>query len=286
MSAPDSGLSRRTLLQAAGASALAAYATFGAAGTARAADDHPVADRVVIHPIPSGVPTNNSFSVKVRTPQGEWQPVGVYLATLKIINEKTGSGAVKRSSVAFLDFSGTVEVAVTSSKGAFEKARIRPLSYGIEYTADGDTLTFTLTEPRALSIEIDGEIFDNLHLNANPIETNRPDRDDPDVIYYGPGLHTVSGNILEGGAVLRARVSFNGVSNARAVGRGVVWDAPAGSFGILRSNNIEINGLTSLSPRGHAVRVDERKQVTISGLHAYSSATWGDGVDVTVIARP
>lgn len=43
------------MLQAAGASAFAAYATMGAACTARAADDHPAPDRVVLAPPPGGM---------------------------------------------------------------------------------------------------------------------------------------------------------------------------------------------------------------------------------------
>ena len=57
---------------------------------------------------------------------------------------------------------------------------------------EGDTLTFTLTQPRNLSIEVNGEIFDNLQLFANPLETDRPDPRDPDVIYFGPGVHELT----------------------------------------------------------------------------------------------
>lgn len=120
------GLSRRTLLQAAGATA-AAYSLLGVAtGTASADDGPEAADRLVVYPVPTGLPLNTSFSVKARTPGGAWQSVPVLRVRTKTINEKTGSGVVRSSSVANLDFHGTVEIQVTSSKGAVPSARIRP----------------------------------------------------------------------------------------------------------------------------------------------------------------
>ncbi|MFF3818254.1 putative Ig domain-containing protein [Streptomyces bluensis] len=291
MNEPETvGLSRRTLLQAAGASA-AAYTLVGAtAGTARADGTPTAADRLVVYPIPSGVPTNSSFSVKARKPDGAWQTVPVYRARAKQIDANTGSGPVFNSSVAIFDFSGTVEVAVTSSKGTIGSARIRPQSYDIPFTVDGDTVSFTLTEPRNLSIEIDGEIFDNLQLHANPIESQRPDPDDPDVIYFGPGLHKTTDNVvkvpsgktvyLAGGAVLTSRVEFHEVENARLIGRGVLYNSPSGVL-VEYSRNIEIDGVMVLNPSsGYTATIGQSQQVTIRNFHAYSHGQWGDGIDV------
>ncbi|MGP3912108.1 putative Ig domain-containing protein [Nonomuraea sp. 10N515B] len=284
------GLTRRTFIQATGVGA-AAYSLVGAlAGTARADDRPEVADRLVVYPIPAGVPTNTSFSIKARTPNGEWQPVPVLRGQTKTINEKTGSGIVRNTSVATFDFNGTVEVEVTSSKGAIGSARIRPLSYDIKHEVAGDTVRFTLSEPRNLSIEINGEIFDNLQLHANPIEAQRPEPGDPDVIYFGPGLHTVAGNVvmvpsgktvyLAGGAVLKARVEFRNVENARLLGRGILWNADGGILAAF-SKNIEIDGIMVLNPRsGYACTIGQSKQVTVRNLHSYSHGQWGDGIDV------
>jgi hypothetical protein len=71
------GLTRRTLFQAAGATA-AAYSLIGTMTGTASADDRPeAADWLVVYPIPAGVPTNASFSVKARTPNGQWTPVPV-----------------------------------------------------------------------------------------------------------------------------------------------------------------------------------------------------------------
>ncbi|POX46802.1 Ig domain-containing protein [Streptomyces sp. Ru72] len=284
------GMTRRTVLQAAGAAA-AAYSLVGAAAATARADDTPAStDKLVVYPIPSGVPTNLSYSVKARTPGGDWQTVPVYRARAKQIDANTGSGPVFNSSVAMFDFQGTVEVAVTSAKGTIGTARIRPLSYGTQFTVDGATIGFTLTEPRNLSIEVDGDIFNNLQLHANPIETNVPDPDDEDVLYFGPGLHKTTNNVLTvpsgktvylaGGAVLTSQVAFQNVENARLRGRGVLYNSPSGVL-VEYSKNIEIDGVTVLNPSsGYAITVGQSQQVTIHNFHAYSHGQWGDGIDI------
>ena len=288
--AQGSALSRRILFQAAGTTAAAYSLTGATAGPANAEDGQEAADRLVVHPVPTGMPLNTSFSVKARKPGGAWRTLPVLRARTKTIDEKTGAGIVRDSSVANLDFTGTVEVQVTSAKGAIGSARIRPLSYDIAHQASGDTITFALTEPRNLSIEIDGDLYDNLQLHANPVEKQRPDEDDPDVIYYGPGIHTVPDNVLKvpsgktvylaGGAVLKARVEFANVENARLIGRGIIFDSDSGTL-VAFSRNIEIDGILVLNPKsGYSCTIGQSKQVTVRNLHSYSYGQWGDGIDV------
>lgn len=247
------------------------------------------ADQLVVPALPEGVPTHDSFSVRARTPGGQWTPVPVLLAQVRVVDEGTGDDVVHASSVARFDFQGTVEVAVTSGKGSVGTARIRPLSYGIPHTVDGDTVSFALTEPRDLSIEIDGDIFDNLHLHATAPETRQPDPDDPEVIWFGPGLHTTPDSVLTvpsgktvylaGGAVLTSRVEFAGVGGGRLLGRGVLWHSPGGVT-VAHSSDVEIDGVLVLNPTGYTITVGQSRHVTIRGVHAYSHVGWGDGIDV------
>lgn len=247
------------------------------------------ADQLVVHALPEGVPTHGSFSVRIRIPDGQWTTVPVLLALVRFLDEETGESVVRNSSVARFDFQGTVEVAITSARGAVNTARLRPLSHRIPHTVDGDTVNFTLTEPRDLSIELDGDIFDNLHLHATPMETRRPEPHDPNVIWFAPGLHTTPDNVLkvpdgktvylEGGAVLTSRVEFAGVRSGRLLGRGILWNSPGG-VKIAHSSDVEIDGVLVLNPTGYAITVGQSRRVTIAGIHAYSHVTWGDGIDV------
>ncbi|MFJ2264180.1 putative Ig domain-containing protein [Streptomyces sp. NPDC087844] len=248
-------------------------------------------DRLVVHPVPDGLPRNTGFAVKARTPDGDWCAVPVLRARTRTVDERTGAAVVRNTSVANLDFAGTVEVEVTSSKGAIGSARLRPLSYNIPYEVSGDTVGFVLTAPRNLSVEADGDLHDNLHLHANPIEeTGWYEEGDPDVIHFGPGVHTVPGDVLKvpggttvhlaGGAVLKARVEFVNVENARLTGRGIISGSDGG-IKVAFSRNIEIDGILVLDPRsGYACTIGQSRQVTVRDLHAYSSGRWGDGVDV------
>ncbi|MEU5645973.1 glycosyl hydrolase family 28 protein [Streptomyces milbemycinicus] len=285
-------LSRRTALQAAGATALAAGLTgTAAAGSARAQQAGDPEPTLVTYDIPNGAPVKtDSFAVKVRNPGGAWQRLGTYLATLNLVNTATGSGQQQKSSLAYFDFSGEVEVEVTYIKGGVTTVRVRPDSYGIKPDVLGDTLRFTLDQPRNVVVQINDDIFDCLHLFARPLEKHRPAEDDPDVIYFGPGVHTTpdgtvtvpSGKTvyLHGGAVLRSRVVFKDVRGARLIGRGVIHGAPGGGATVEGSSDISIGEVTMLNPDGYAVTVGESKDVTIRGLGSFSSKGWGDGIDI------
>ncbi|MGY0056291.1 glycosyl hydrolase family 28 protein [Streptomyces sp. LZ34] len=284
-------LSRRTALQAAGATALAAGLTGTAAASARAQQADDPAPTLVTYDIPNGAPVKtDSFAVKVRTPGGGWQRLGTYLATLNLVNTATGSGQQQKSSLAYFDFSGGVEVEVTYVKGGVDKVRVRPDSYGIVPDVLGDTLRFTLDRPRNVVVQVNDDIFDCLHLFARPLEKHRPAEDDPDVIYFGPGVHTTPGGTvavpsgktvyLHGGAVLKSRVVFKDVRDARLIGRGVIHAAAGGGATVEGSSDISIGEVTMLNPDGYAVTIGESKDVTIRGMGSFSSKGWGDGIDI------
>ncbi|MFI6335305.1 glycosyl hydrolase family 28 protein [Streptomyces sp. NPDC050535] len=246
--------------------------------------------RLVTYPVPDGAPTNDSYLVKARAPGGGWQELDTYLVTLNILDTATGTARIQNSSLAILDFADVVELEVSYAEGGVEKARIRPDSYGIAHELRGDTVRFGLTEPRNLVVQVNDDTFDVLHLFARPLETDRPAEDDPDVLYFGPGVHTTpdgqvtvpSGKTvyLHGGAVLRSRVRFKDVQGAALAGRGVIWASPGGGATVEGSTDISIGAVTMLNPDGYAVTIGESSNVTVTGLGSFSSKGWGDGIDV------
>ncbi|WP_350277985.1 glycosyl hydrolase family 28 protein [Kribbella sp. HUAS MG21] len=283
-------VTRRTTLKAAGAALVGAASGVLGAGRAAAGEQTAAGSTVVSYPIPFGVPTNAGFTVKVRPAGRAWVTLGVYLAKLALIDPATGRNTAQNSSMASFDFSGTVEVEVTYTKGSFEKARIRPDSYGITPEVQGSTLRFTLDRPRNLVVQVDDKIFDCLHLFANPIETERPDENDKNVIYFGPGVHThpdrtlkvASGQTvyLAGGAVLTSNVVFEGVENARLIGRGMIYNATGGAILVHDSQNVQVEDITVLNPRYNTITVAESENVRITGLRSFSHLGWGDGIDI------
>jgi hypothetical protein len=91
----------------------------------------------------------------------------------------------------------------------------------------GDSLEFRLDKPQDLSIEPNGP-NSPLLLFTNPPETNVPSPEDPNVIYFGPGIHE-AGVIklashqtlyLAGGSVVKGAIESHGV-DITIGGRGI-----------------------------------------------------------------
>jgi hypothetical protein len=284
--------SRRAAFQAAGATVLAAglAGTTSTAARAATADDDTSALKLVTYPRPATMPTNTSFQVKVRVPDGDWQTLDVYRPQLEEINATTGSGKVYNSSMVYFDFRGSVEIEVTYLKGGTTKARLRPDALGITPELLGDTLRFTLDEPRDVVVQINDEIFDCLHLITNQVDSSPPAADDPDVIYFGPGVHSVTGGVLTvpsgttvylaGGAVLNAQVSFKDVENARLTGHGMLNANPGGGIVCEGSKNIWIDDVIVMNPNGYVAILGESENVHIKKVRGFSSKGNGDGIDI------
>ena len=226
---------------------------------------------------------NADFTVQVRQEGGEWQAVPSYL--VKVDEVRGVDHCPEPASLATFDFSGEVEVKVTYNKGEVDSAKVRPLSYGIPCRVEGRELTFTLDEPCNLSVEVNGDIFHNLHLFANPVDTDIPDKDDPNVIYYGPGYHTPEGGevlvpsgktlYLAGGAVLNGRVVIKDAHNAALRGRGIIDYKVKGGIRIINSRNVLVEGVAATQ-----CSTGDSDGVTIRNVKSISYYGWGDGMNV------
>ena len=251
-------------------------------------------NRLTVYPAPDGVEMKDDFIVKVRVPEGEWQDVPTYM--VKVDEVRGTKHCVEKASLGYFDFEGLVEVSVTSNNGPIGTARVRPLSYGIEPVVDGSTLTFTLDRPRNLSVEVNGDIFHNLHLFANGIDTNNPidgvrikngkqlAKKRKDVIYFGPGLHKIdtlfpaSGQTvyIAGGAVVRGTIHVVDASDVKIQGRGIVHPSGRGEgVYVQRSKNVEVDGIISTQ-----CPVGGSDGVRITNVKVISSYGWGDGLNV------
>ena len=238
-----------------------------------------------------GVETIDDFSVRVRQNGGQWEPVAVY--PVKVDEVIDAKHQVETASMAYFDFNGTVEVEVVSNRQKIDTSRIRPLSYGITPDVSADTLTFSLSEPRNLSIEVNGDIFHNLHLFANPIDGNRPSakvlknlKKHKDLIYFAPGLHRLPDGVMkvpsgttvyiDGGARVLGQLRADSVENVRFFGRGEVHPEGRGEgVYISNSHNIEAEGIIVTQ-----IPVGGSDSVRISNVKAISYYGWGDGMNV------
>jgi hypothetical protein len=235
------------------------------------------------YPAPREAIQNTDFTVKVRVPGQQWQELPEYLITVDQV--KDAAHHQQMASMSYFDFSGEVEVAVTFNKGAIQTARIRPLSYGIQHEVKGRTITFKLLNPANLSVEVNGDVFHNLHLFAGSIEAFVPDPKDTNVIYLGPGIHEVpdgrlrvpSGKTLylAGGAILKGQILVTHAENVRVLGRGMVDQSVKMGIRVANSKNVEINGIF-----GTQCFTGGSDNVTIRNVKVVSYFGWGDGMNV------
>lgn len=120
-------------------------------------------NQLITYTVPGdGVELKDDFTVRVRQSGSGWKEVVTY--PVKVDEVRQTKHHVELASMGYFDFSGQVEVSVTYNKGEVKSSRVRPLSYGITPQISGSTMTFTLDRPRNLSIEVNGDIFHNLHL--------------------------------------------------------------------------------------------------------------------------
>ena len=236
---------------------------------------------LVTYPIPQGIDQRERFEVRARVPGGEWRPIDCYRVEVDMHKPRP-------SSMAYFDFTGEVEVAVRDTTGSIDSARIRPLSYAIVPDVKSDELRFSLSEPRNLSIEVGGDIFDNLQLFAGAIPDQAPNPNDPDVMYFGPGVHEPGERIdipsgatvyLAGGAVVKSVLSCINVHDVRIVGRGVLYQADRG-VEIDFSRNVIVDGITVVNPRHYSVRGGQSRGIHIRDVKSFSSKGWSDGIDM------
>lgn len=243
-----------------------------------------------LYPIPSGFATRETFQAKVRSPGGAWKSVDIWQVSLAETNITSGSGNNHQSSVAYFDFCGDVEVSLTYNKSSIDSVRIRPLSYHIVPTVNGSEIRFQLSKPRNIVIEVDGDIFDCLHLLSDRPDYDAPKENSSSVIYLGPGTHGFPGgsiNItsgqtlyLAGGAVLTSTVNFYRADNAAIRGRGLLYHSTSGGVLAENSSNILIDGVTMLNPNGYSVTLGMTDNAVVRNIHSFSSIGWGDGIDV------
>ncbi len=256
--------------------------------------------KLVTYPAPQGEKASADYTVSVNG-----KPVFVYdVDTLR------GGPA----SFGYFDFAGKVNVTITSTR-AVTYAKILPTSYGLTPTIEGSEISFDLDHPCNLTVEINGSPERCLHLFANPIETDAPRPDDPNVIYYGPGVHEIgpvkiaSGKTIyiAGGAVVRGVLlpdekptverDWSGVKNyanlfvaegAKHIairGRGILdlrplsWHARTAMV-ISNCEDVLVEGITVLDAPAWVVAVFGSKNVTVRNVKQICRRENSDGVDL------
>ncbi len=228
---------------------------------------------------------NDDYTVRVRKLGGEWQDLYEYKVKVDLDNPQNAS-------MVYFDMGEPVEVSVKKNNGDIRRVEIRPKSAGIKPKLAGNVALFKLSKPANISIEFDGDRLHNLHLFASAIEQNIPDKNDPDVIWFGPGLHLPPENAegafriasnktvyLHGGAMLRGKLLIDNAINVTVTGRGLIDQAGRG-FEITKSSNVVIDGPIVINPKHYTVYCGQSNHVDIRNIKTFSAAPWTDGIDM------
>ena len=174
----------------------------------------------------------------------------------------------KSTSWVNFSFKGEVKVSVTTLVKPIDFLAVLPKSAGIAIEKEDDSVAvFTIHRPGHYSIEFEKGIFVDhpLFVFANPLEENVPDKDDPNVIFFGPGYHEIGDSneiptgktvYISGGAYLMGQFQANDVSGVKIRGRGILsgeaYEARTKNHMVTmrNANSIEMEGITLIhAPR-------------------------------------
>jgi Endopolygalacturonase len=244
---------------------------------------HIYSQKIRTYSAPDNILQNGDYSVQVRVPGGKWVDLHEY-------SVDGDMHYVRKSSMVTFDFEGEkVEVLVKCNREPVKTVRIRPGNKDIPYTLNNDSIRFEITNPCNLSVEVNGDIFHNLHIFANRPETVIPSRKDKNLIYIGPGYHTYpkgelkipSGKTvyLAGGAVVNAKLLCDSVQNVRICGRGILYHGERG-VEITNSKNITLEDLIVINPVHYTVFGGQSTDLTIRNIRSFSAKGWADGIDL------
>jgi hypothetical protein len=248
------------------------------------------------------------------------QPVFVYHAPVRaeiwqhpgLWSHQPGC-ATQAAAFAIFDIAAPVPVVVRPAR-PFRTAEVLPERAGIVPTVVDGALTFTVREPRHLTLVLDGDDTTPLHLFIGAPEQDVPRADDPNVLYFGPGVHEVeairpaSGQTvyLAGGAVVKARLApgeqgkyserfkvttYGGivihlkeVERVTVRGRGIL-DASLvphpgrNMIGLDQARHCRLSGITLRDAANWNVRVGNSSDIVVEDLRIVSARLNSDGIN-------
>lgn len=189
-----------------------------------------------------------------------------------------------------------VEIRVTVAK-PFSEYKILPASNFIHSKRDGQTITFKLKEAdKFFSFVFDDDYKGStLHLFANSIDKNVPEKSDDNLIFFGPGYHrlekplsvpTGTNIYIAGGAVVDGNIELRNNQRSSIKGRGILMSTLPGGLvlGTSHSSDIKFEGIIVCSHRnpGWTVGFHQVSNANVENLKIISPRYAStDGFDIS-----
>ena len=214
---------------------------------------------------PEGEPQSSYWSVQLENTGEELEPLVARVNDPPFDNYDYGGEYAFLS----LDADEPVSLVLTEKSGAnLDSFEIRPKSLKLDYERLNDhQIRVRVDRPCQISAEYNNRVHPLL-IFVNPLEQDAPDQNDPNVKYYGPGVHEPEDGIvslednqtlyLAPGAIVKCGVSIHG-ENIKVCGRGVIdsnpWEWRKG-------------------PTPFVVAIEDSKNVTIEGVVIRGASHW------------
>ncbi|MDR3710501.1 MAG: glycosyl hydrolase family 28 protein [Capsulimonadaceae bacterium] len=260
-------------------------------------------DPVRVEPAPAGEPLSALFAVAV-----DGQNAPAYVAKVLCIDRVRTHELPEvqlPGEAAFASFDmgrSPVTVTVTCAQDV-QAAKLLPSSYHLTPNVEGNTVTFTISKPGQVTLEVNGDWNDSLHIFANPYEADIPSANDPNVIYFGPGVHEIepvtvySGQTvyIAAGAVVYGKLSsltgkgtvftLSG-SNITLRGRGIIdgslipKPSPGGNLIFAHGSDIHVEGVILRDSGGWNFPIYDSQRVTVDNLKLFGWRGNSDGIDI------
>ena len=257
---------------------------------------------VRVETAPAGVPLSKEFAVEV-----DGKQVPAYVARVAAADDSRrwremddadqSQALADHASFAPFDMHGPAVVKITCAVDV-HALRVLPTAEHIEATTDGKSVRLRMKQPRNLTVEVNGDWVHSLHLFASELENAEPRDGDPNVIYFGPGVHEVREGITVGsgktlylarGAILRGIgpggpvVSLVG-ENASVRGRGILdgSQCPVHSRNLLfvHGKHLLIDGIILHDSSTWNVPIRQSDDVTVRNLKILGCRANSDGIDI------
>ncbi|MBN1420216.1 MAG: endo-polygalacturonase [Planctomycetes bacterium] len=271
---------------------------------------------VKIAPAPPGEELSKAFAVRVegkacpvyvakvapRDPEKRWRAMD---------DKKNSADYFETAAFATFDMEGPVRVAITCPEPV-RSVKILPSSFRIVAAVEGRTISFRLGAPRHVTVEVNDDWVGSLHVFANPLETDVPKPDDPDVIYFGPGIHEVTRVVVGDGktvyvapgAIVRCGIgaderysisSYSGLKNYAPSfelrgknitfrGRGIIdggaCPTHARNLLFVRGQGISIEGVILRDSSVWTIPIRQSDRVAIRNVKLLGYRANSDGIDI------
>ncbi len=271
---------------------------------------------VEIDPAPPGEKLSEAFTVEV---EGKRCPVySVKVAPrdpakrwLAMDDKKNSADYFETAAFATFDMEGPARVTVTCPEPV-RSVQVLPSSFKVVPAVEGRTVSLALPGPRHVTVEVNGDWVRSLHLFANPLEVDVPKPDDPNVYYFGPGIHEVRRLVVgdgktvyvAGGAVVRCGIgtdekysisSYSGLRNYAPAfelrgkhiafrGRGIIDSGGCPTHArhplFVRGEDIAIEGVILRDSSTWTIPIRGSDRVAVRNVKILGYRANSDGIDI------